>query len=111
VADTQHLSLCGARDHPESENRGWRLLINMFMNLDLTSIYPCANRDLDYLTFLAEDTMAITPSNLAEAREYVIKIAVKRHVKDGMTEEEARARVEKALDEPWCVELPSFEDL
>ena len=95
------------------------------MNLELTTALDRASRipkvclqeamrrDLDYLTFLAEDDMA-TPegeSNLAAARAYVIEIAIKSYVKNGLTPEAARARVEEALDAPWIVELPSFEDL
>jgi hypothetical protein len=95
------------------------------MNLELTTVLERARhpqkiclqeairRDLDYLTFLTEDDMA-TPegeSNLAAARAYVIEITVKSHVKNGLTPEAARARVEEALDAPWVVELPSFEDL
>ena len=54
----------------------------------------------------------ITEQDFANAKAFVIETAVKAHVKQGMTEDAARERVQKALDAPWNFpELPTWEEL
>jgi len=73
---------------------------------------PLTN-NLDHLSFLLENDMP-TPEwteNLSETRSYIMNIAIKGHVARGMTPEAVKDLVEKALDAPWNMSLPTFEDL
>lgn len=53
----------------------------------------------------------VQQDDIAKARDSIIEIGVKAFVEQGMTQEKARERVEKAMNAPLRFDLPSIEDL
>lgn len=53
----------------------------------------------------------ITDADITEAREFIIQTNLTHYIENGMTPEGARNHINKCLDAPWDIQLPSIDEL